>query len=198
MSKMTIVVALIVVGLIATNLIRGYSNTRLETPEYELIKESGSYEIRKYGPMIIARTLVTSDYKEATYTGFRRIANYIFGNNSKSMEIAMTAPVISNSPVDADEKYEVIFVMPRSHTIDALPNPNNSDVQIVEKNLGQVAVLSFGGWATKPRVEKYHNKLKDWIEEEGYSMKGKFMVAQYNSPWMLPPFRHNEIMVEIN
>ena len=63
MSKMTIIVALIIVSLIATNLIRGYSNTRLETPEYELVKESGSYEIRKYGPMIIARTLVTSDYK---------------------------------------------------------------------------------------------------------------------------------------
>ena len=71
-------------------------------------------------------------------------------------------------------------------------------INIVEKNLGQVAVFSFGGWATKPRVEKYHNKLKDWLEEEGYSMKGKFMVAQYNSPWMLPPFRHNEIMVQIN
>ena len=39
MSKMTIIVALIIVGLIATNLIRGYSNTRLETPEYELIEE---------------------------------------------------------------------------------------------------------------------------------------------------------------
>jgi len=198
MSKMTIIITLTAVVLIVFNMIKGYSNTRLETPDYELIKESGSFEVRKYGPMIIARTLVNSDYKEATYTGFRRIANYIFGNNSKSMEIAMTAPVISNSPVDADEKYEVVFVMPKSHTIDALPNPNNSDVQIIERELGQVAVISFGGWATKSRVQRYHNKLKDWSEKEGYILKGKFMVAQYNSPWMLPPFRHNEIMVQIN
>lgn len=195
---MTIIITLTAVVLIVFNMIKGYSNTRLETPDYELIKESGSFEVRKYGPMIIARTLVNSDYKEATYTGFRRIANYIFGNNSKSMEIAMTAPVISNSPVDADEKYEVVFVMPKSHTIDALPNPNNSDVQIIERELGQVAVISFGGWATKSRVQRYHNKLKDWSEKEGYILKGKFMVAQYNSPWMLPPFRHNEIMVQIN
>ena len=27
---------------------------------------------------------------------------------------------------------------------------------------------------------------------------GNFMVAQYNSPWALPPFRHNEIMVRIS
>ena len=53
MSKMTIIVALIIVSLIATNLIRGYSNITLGTPEYELVKESGSYEIRKYGPMIM-------------------------------------------------------------------------------------------------------------------------------------------------
>ena len=33
--------------------IKGYSNTRLETPDYELIKEFGSFEVRKYGPMII-------------------------------------------------------------------------------------------------------------------------------------------------
>ena len=182
MSKMTIIVALIVVGLVAINLIRGYSNTRLETPDYELIKESGSFEIREYGPMIVAGTLVNSDYKEATYTGFRRIANYIFGNNSKNMDIAMTAPVISNSPVDAENKFEVIFVMPKSHTMDFLPIPNNSNVQITERDLGRVAVFSFGGWATKSRVERYHNKLKDWLEKEGYSMRGKFMVAQYNSP----------------
>ena len=42
MSKMTIIVALIIVSLIATNLIRGYSNTRLETPEYQLVKETAS------------------------------------------------------------------------------------------------------------------------------------------------------------
>ena len=170
----------------------------IETPEYNLLEKEGKFELRVYNSFVVARTRVENDYREATVAGFRKVANYIFGGNERQLSIAMTAPVISNSPVDADEKYEVIFVMPRSHTIDALPNPNNSDVQIVEKNLGQVAVISFGGWATKPRVEKYHNKLKDWLEEEGYSMKGKFMVAQYNSPWMLPPFRHNEIMVQIN
>jgi len=31
----------------------GLSNTMLETPEYELIKKSGSFEIRKYAPMVV-------------------------------------------------------------------------------------------------------------------------------------------------
>ncbi len=65
------------------------------------------------------------------------------------------------------------------------------------RSLKLVASISFGGWATKTRAKKHHKKLNNWLENEGYKIDGKFMVAQYNSPWALPPFRHNEIMVRI-
>ena len=68
----------------------------LETPEYELISKHDGFEIRRYSEMIIATTSVKADYKSSTSSGFRRIANYIFGNNDKEMKIAMTAPVISD------------------------------------------------------------------------------------------------------
>ena len=198
MNKMAITVILLVVTLLCMNMIRGLSNTKLETPEYKLLKKSGSFEVREYAPMVIARTLVDADFKEATSTGFRRVANYIFGGNNKRMEIAMTAPVISNSPIDVKDSYEIAFVMPKSHNIEILPEPDNSNVQVLERNFGQVAVISFGGWATKSRVERYHDKLKEWVVKENYNLKGDFMVAQYNSPWILPPFRHNEIMVQVD
>ena len=198
MNKMAITVILLVVTLLCMNMIRGLSNTKLETPEYKLLKKSGSFEVREYAPMVIARTLVDADFKEATSTGFRRVANYIFGGNNKRMEIAMTAPVISNSPIDVKDSYEIAFVMPKSHNIEILPEPDNFNVQVLERNLGQVAVISFGGWASKSRVERYHNKLKEWVVKENYNLKGNFMIAQYNSPWILPPFRHNEIMVQVD
>ena len=198
MDKIAITIILLVVALFCMNMIRGLSNTKLETPEYKLLKKSGSFEVREYAPMVIARTLVDADFKEATSTGFRRVANYIFGGNNKRMEIAMTAPVISNSPIDVKDSYEIAFVMPKSHNIEILPEPDNSNVQVLERNFGQVAVISFGGWATKSRVERYHDKLKEWVVKENYNLKGDFMVAQYNSPWILPPFRHNEIMVQVD
>ena len=68
----------------------------IETPEYRLILREGKFELRKYDSFLIAKTTVENDYKEATVTGFRRIANYIFGGNSEGMSIAMTAPVITN------------------------------------------------------------------------------------------------------
>ena len=76
--------------------------SEIETPEYQLLEKSGQFEIRMYEPMIIAITNINSNYRESTYTGFRRIANYIFGGNDQNMEIAMTAPVISSSPVNND------------------------------------------------------------------------------------------------
>ena len=198
MNKMVFIIIAIVATFFCVNMVWGLSNTMLETPEYKVIKKSGSYEVRKYEPMIIARTLVRSDYKAAISTGFRRIANYIFGGNEKNMEIAMTAPVLSNSPVDVDSEYEISFVMPSSFKKETLPEPNSSNVEIMGRSLDLVACISFGGWATESRVKNYHEKLNNWIEKERLKIDGKFMIAQYNSPWALPPFRHNEILVRVS
>ena len=197
MNKMTYIIFTIFLLLVCINMAWGVSNTMLETPKYKLIKKTGAYEIRDYEPMTIARTVVNSDYRDATNAGFSRIAGYIFGGNDENMEIAMTAPVISNSPGDVEDEYEILFVMPSSFERSSLPKPNSSTVEIMDRSLNLIACISFGGWATKERAKKYHLKLSNWLKEEGYEVDGKFMVAQYNSPYVLPPFRHNEIMVRI-
>ena len=168
-----------------------------ETPKYELISKDGQFELRKYEPIIIAITEVESDYRDASSTGFRRIANYIFGGNAKEMNIDMTAPVITNAP-NVDKVYEIFFVMPSEHSLDKLPKPDYDNVKIKKINLDKAAVLSFGGWATKEKVMRYSNKLQDILHKKGFKSKGNYLVAQYNSPWVLPPFRKNEIIVRIN
>lgn len=73
----------------------------IEEPEYSLIKQEDHFELRAYKPMIIAETQVSGDLSEASNAGFRRIADYIFGNNTPtsdpantgSEKISMTAPV---------------------------------------------------------------------------------------------------------
>ena len=171
--------------------------SELETPIYEILEKSGSFEIRNYDPMIIAVTKVNSGFRESTYTGFRRIASYIFGNNDQNMEIAMTAPVLSTSPVGNKGHYEVAFVMPREHSLNTLPEPSILTIEIQEKELGKMAVLRFGGWATESKVIKYQKTLMGYLDQYNLYIKGEFMVAQYNSPWAIPPFRRNEIMVRI-
>jgi|TARA_B110000438_G_scaffold12159_1_gene11893 hypothetical protein len=175
-----------------------FNNTlmAIETPKYQVILQENGFELREYEPMVIALTQVESSYREATVTGFRRIANYIFGGNSRDVSIEMTAPVISNTP-NSNDAYEILFVMPSEYSFNELPDPNFENIAIKEFNLGKVVVLQFGGWATKERVIKYKNKLKDIVTDKGYKTDGNYLVAQYNSPYALPPFRKNEILVKI-
>ena len=168
----------------------------IETPNFKLIKKEGEFEIREYEPMIIAMTKVKSEYREASSTGFRRIANYIFGGNQKQMEIKMTAPVITDVP-NVKGMYDILFVMPSQHKFDDLPIPDNDNVELKVKELGKTAVIEFGGWATESRATHYKEKLEQFIETSGYEINSDYMVAQYNSPWALPPFRRNEIIIMI-
>ena len=168
----------------------------IETPRYQTVVKEGKYEIRIYDPMIIAKTFVESNYSDAASVGFRRIANYIFGGNKEQMDIAMTAPVILNTP-SSKNSYDILFVMPRKHSLDDLPLPNYDNVILQRKELGRTAVVSFGGWATENRAIYYKNKLEEFINKNDYEILTDYMVAQYNSPWTLPPFRKNEIIVSI-
>ena len=113
------------------------------------------------------------------------------------MNIAMTAPVVSTQINSELETHEVFFVLPREHKFNELPQPTTKSVQIKERKLSKVAAIKFGGWATQIRVNKYQNQLKNKLSNLGIDTLGNFMVAQYNSPWAIPPFRKNEILIQI-
>ena len=40
-------------------------------------------------------------------------------------------------------------------------------------------------------------ELEEFLRKKQYIAKDVFLVAQYNSPWALPPFRKNEILISI-
>ena len=137
----------------------------VETPEYRLLSSEGKFELREYDSFLIAKTTVENVYKEATVTGFRRIADYIFGGNKSQLSIDMTAPVIANVP-NKEGIYDIIFVMPKKHTLLSLPQPNNDQVKIENHNLGKAAVVKFGGWATNSRTKYYKSMLEEYLIEK--------------------------------
>ena len=168
----------------------------IETPKYQLIQKFEKFEIRDYGTVITAKTTVNSNFRTSTYTGFRRVANFIFGGNDQEKKIAMTAPVITQ--MKTPQSHIVHFIMPTEYSLESLPDPNLPSVKIEKEELGMIAALRFGGWATEKRSNRFIQKLLNALKEESILVTGDIRVAQYNGPTTIPPFRKNEILIPVD
>ena len=165
-----------------------------KTPEYTLINKKGNIEIRQYSEYIIAKTSIKQSDIELNNNMFRILASYIFGGNRENKSIPMTTPVITKS---TNSDYDMIFFMLDAENIDDLPVPNNRDVLIEKMEIGKTVSIKFGMWATDKRVSSYKIKLDKYIKENNIEVQSTLMVAQYNSPWAIPPFRKNELIYQI-
>jgi hypothetical protein len=173
----------------------------IEQPEYELVEEVGELQIRKYQPHIVARTLVNASFSDSGNQGFRRLASYIFGGNGASQEIAMTAPVglQPNDEAPADSQFWVTFTMPGEYSMDELPRPDDSRVDIVEVPERYLAVLRYrGNWSEK-RYRAHEAQLLSLIDASpSWVRLGDPSWSRYDPP-IVPSFmRTNEVVIEVS
>ena len=54
----------------------------IEEAKYNVVKKDGRFEVRDYGPHILAETVVESDIEQAGSKAFRKLFRYISGDNS--------------------------------------------------------------------------------------------------------------------
>lgn len=187
----------------------GYmSNRDVEEPPFMIETEASDYEIRYYSVQLRAEVVVEGNYREALYGGFRVLADYIFGNNTVSQNISMTAPVTAEAsqkipmtaPVllaGAENRHVIAFIMPRIYSLESLPKPNNPDITLKKIEERRVVAVRFGGYATESRVNRKIRELKAALERDGIAMTGEAQVAQYNPPWTPPWMRRNEILIPV-
>ena len=74
-----------------------------EEANYETISKNENYEIRKY----FDRLVIETDSTEGN--GFRKLFNYISGNNEEKKEIKMTVPVTQENK-DGNMKMQFLFL----------------------------------------------------------------------------------------
>ena len=166
----------------------------LKKPEYLLIEKHGKIEIRQYSEYVIAKTSIKKGDIELNNNMFRTLAGYIFGGNQDNQSIPMTAPVITKSD---ESNYDMIFFMLDAQKPEDLPKPNSKNVLIETIDIGKTVSITFGMWATEKRVNYYKKKLDKYIADSNLEIVSSLMVAQYNSPWAVPPFRKNELIYRI-
>lgn len=187
------------------------ADSDVEHARYSVVEAMGDIEIRDYAPQIVAEMTVAGERDAAIKEGFRRLAGYIFGDNSPQQKIAMTAPVVQQ-PRGAGEKiamtapvaqaragdaWVVRFTMPASHTLASLPRPNNAEVRLVETPATRMAAVRFSGIAGDADLAENETKLLRQAAAQGLTVKGAAQYAFYDPPWTLPWNRRNEVMVEV-
>ena len=196
-----------------------------EEPAYEVVQTFAEFEIRQYAPFIVAETTVAGGFDGTGATAFRRLAGYIFGQNSaaagtspepdSSLKMNMTIPVTYHeagsdvpsasgpraAPVHRQQppaqSFTYRFVMERKYDRASLPVPNDHRVHLRELPVRTVAALRYSGRTTEDNFSTHLAKLRELLLREGFVEVDAPQAAVYNSPFTLPFMRRNEVLVEV-
>ena len=184
----------------------------IEEPEYEVLAQSESFELRRYAPYIVAEVDVDGDFKSQGNEAFKILAGYIFGDNRAATKMAMTAPVesrkqsekmamtapVTSSAADEKNKSTFAFVMERKYSVDTLPLPNDSRIRIRTMPERVMAVRRYSGRWTSAKYLQNETALLSGLEALKIDTIGDPVLARYNSPFSLPFARRNEVMIEVD
>ena len=181
----------------------------IEEAPYTVVEKANSFELRRYQPYIVAETLVEGDFKTVGDEGFRRLFDYISGNNRTKQSIPMTAPVSQEAasekismtaPVTQEQaggKWRITFLMPSTYTMETLPEPLDPKVELKKVPGRLVAALRYSGTWSKSRYEQKEADLRAIIQARGLKQVGEPVFARYNPPFMPWFLRRNEVLISV-
>ncbi|MCM0606327.1 MAG: heme-binding protein [Xanthomonadaceae bacterium] len=188
-----------------------YSQTvmAIEEPKFIVESKTDTYEIRKYEPVLVAETIVQSDFENAGNQSFRILADYIFGYNQSQTKISMTAPVSQKqesqkiamtAPVSQQKStngFVVQFTMPSEFTIETLPKPVDPRVTIKKLPAKRVAVLRYSGRWTESNYNEHLTEFNETLRKNNLKTVGEPILNRYDPPFMPWFLRRNEIWIEL-
>jgi hypothetical protein len=167
-----------------------------EEPRYQVFFSDDDFEIRIYSPYLMAETYVNApSYSEAVSTGFVRLANFIFTDNSEGIKMEMTAPVFSQQD---DFGWKISFLIPSKFNLNTVPRPTDSRINFQHVPRRFVAVVKYTGANSLEKAEQNIQRLTKWVSKKtAYQIVSNPSIAQYDSPNTLPFLRRNEIHFDL-
>ena len=179
------ILSIIILGLIITSNCMAY-----EEANYEVVKKNEIYEIRKYSDRLAIETEISNQG-----SSFRKLFNYISGNNEDNEEIKMTTPV---TQVEKKGNMTMQFYLPSRFNKENIPSPSNPDVKILNIKGGYYAAIIYSGRTSDKNFIKHKSILENELKKDDMSILSPPIKATYNGPFTLPMNRRNEVMFEIN
>jgi hypothetical protein len=175
-----------------------YRERKAEKPDHSLVEADDAIEVRDYPALLVAETVAPGDRLNALNAGFERLADYVAGHRRGPGDggeaIGMTAPVLS----DRTERgqWRTRFIMPAHYDAESLPVPDGG-VHVAHLPARRMAAIRFTGSAGDEALADHERVLRVWLAQHGYSADGPAEHAYYNSPFVPPPLRHNEVLVPV-
>ncbi|MDC0558398.1 heme-binding protein [Candidatus Pelagibacter ubique] len=177
--------SIVFLGLIITSNSMSY-----EEANYEVVKKNEVYEIRKYSDRLAIETDISNEGNS-----FRKLFNYISGNNDKNEEIKMTTPV---TQMQKKGNMTMQFYLPSRFNKENIPSPSNPDVKILNIKGGYYAVIRYSGRASDKNFIKHKSILENELKKDNMIILSPPIKATYDGPFTLPMNRRNEAMFKIN
>ncbi|MDA9134277.1 heme-binding protein [Candidatus Pelagibacter ubique] len=177
--------SIVFLGLIITSNSMSY-----EEANYEVVKKNEVYEIRKYSDRLAIETDISNEGNS-----FRKLFNYISGNNDKNEEIKMTTPV---TQIEKKGNMTMQFYLPSRFNKENIPSPSNPDVKILNIKGSYYAVIRYSGRASDKNFTKHKSILENELKKDNMIILSPPIKATYDGPFTLPMNRRNEAMFEIN
>ena len=178
-----------VLSIVALALIIPFKAMAYEEANYQVVKTNEIYEIRKYSDRLAVETSTSNQN-----SGFRKLFNYISGDNQTNEEIKMTTPV---TEMERKGNMTMQFYLPLKFDKNNVPIPSRPDVEIVNIEGGYFAVIVYSGRSSDKNFIKYSKILREKLLEDKISINGFAIKATYNPPWTLPLFRRNEVLFNV-
>lgn len=194
-------------GITANPLSSLFGAIDVETPPFTVVSKGDKYEIRRYEPQLWAQVEYSvdpsADFGDQTSKGFRPLYEYIAGKNSRQEKIPMTAPVVMQRLSASTGQRRMAFIMPASlfKRLDQLPEPTNSNVQLVRVDQPLLlACTTFNMAINNQRLAEKEAELREKTNNDRVELVNGvelMRVGGYNPPWTLPWFRKNELCIPL-
>ena len=177
-------------SIIVLSLIIALKVMAYEEAKYELVKQNKVYEIRKYSDRLAIETITSNQG-----SSFRKLFNYISGNNENKEEISMTTPV---TQIEKKGSMTMQFYLPSKFKKYNTPSPSNSDVKIINIKGGYYAVIKYSDSDNTASFQRHKILLKSYLRADKILIISSPIRASYNRPFTLPKLRRNEVMFKID
>ena len=157
-----------------------------EEAGYKVVHKGENFEIRYYEERIV----IQARY-ESGNSGFRKLFNYISGQNQGGKKIEMTTPV---TELQEENQMVMQFYLPARFNASSAPLPADNSLEIATIDEGYFAVIQYSGFASNKNFYKHAQILKSSLERDNINISSQPIKATYDGPFTLPNLRRNEAM----